>query len=414
MKKYLLWLAIIGFAVTAVANEFYTPTGTPQPNTLASSAAMRAEFQRIEDGFDKLPTMAGNGDLPIFVNTAESQLVAVSISSGRAKLGLVIGQDVQPYDANLITWPSTIDATEVDYLNGVTSNIQDQIDAAAVNSADALPNLLINSDFVVNQEGYAADGVAALAGDEYAHDMWKVTSGAGTVIYQKNSVGDVIIDMITSTSATEYGLYQKNDDLVNTNGETLTLSLYVVSLSSGLNVSGGGLASQAISSTGWHSFTFTSNGTGEFQLSATFTPPGTVYPNFRFNSVKIERGSTRTPYVKPEPRSERLRCEHYLRFLRAAGTETLYQGVARFEDNWTKAIWFPFSQPMRTVHTVTFNDLYFVGSGGNTWQTLVWDSIGGQSDYGIELILTHSLSTAYAGTYYIKGIGATLKIDARY
>jgi len=65
-----------------------------------------------------------------------------------ASLGLVIGVDVmaydatmlvdadiggsvQAYDANLPTWPSTVDATEVGYLNGVTSAIQTQMDTKA-------------------------------------------------------------------------------------------------------------------------------------------------------------------------------------------------------------------------------------------------------------------------------------------
>ena len=42
-----------------------------------------------------------------------------------------IGVTVQGYDANLPAWPSTVDATEVGYLNGVTSSIQTQLDAKA-------------------------------------------------------------------------------------------------------------------------------------------------------------------------------------------------------------------------------------------------------------------------------------------
>tara|TARA_R110000787_G_scaffold105694_5_gene213198 strand:+ start:567 stop:2279 length:1713 start_codon:yes stop_codon:yes gene_type:complete len=71
-----------------------------------------------------------------------------SASVSRTNLGLAIGTDVQPYDAtivvdadigvtvasydsNLPTWPATVDSTEVGYLNGVSSNIQTQIDAKA-------------------------------------------------------------------------------------------------------------------------------------------------------------------------------------------------------------------------------------------------------------------------------------------
>ena len=42
-----------------------------------------------------------------------------------------IGSTVQGYDANLPAWPSSVNATEVGYLDGVTSSIQTQIDAKA-------------------------------------------------------------------------------------------------------------------------------------------------------------------------------------------------------------------------------------------------------------------------------------------
>ena len=42
-----------------------------------------------------------------------------------------IGSTVQGYDANLPAWPASVDATEVGYLNGVTSGIQSQLDVKA-------------------------------------------------------------------------------------------------------------------------------------------------------------------------------------------------------------------------------------------------------------------------------------------
>ena len=70
---------------------------------------------------------AGSGFLAQSSNLSDLD----NASTARTNLGLVIGTDVQAFDANLPTFPSGISATEVSHLNGVTSNIQTQLNAAA-------------------------------------------------------------------------------------------------------------------------------------------------------------------------------------------------------------------------------------------------------------------------------------------
>ena len=66
----------------------------------------------------------------------------------RADLDLEIGTDVQAYDANLPTWPASVSATEVGYLDGVTSAIQTQLaarptsDPSGVTGADVITNMM--------------------------------------------------------------------------------------------------------------------------------------------------------------------------------------------------------------------------------------------------------------------------------
>ena len=107
-------------------SDYYSSTGTPASGSAFESAPVRSEFSLISTGFAKLAPLAGNNNLPVFINSAGSAQEALSISSAKAKLGLAIGVDVQAYDANLPAWPSTVDATEVSYLDGVTSAIQTQ------------------------------------------------------------------------------------------------------------------------------------------------------------------------------------------------------------------------------------------------------------------------------------------------
>jgi 6,7-dimethyl-8-ribityllumazine synthase len=58
--------------------------------------------------------------------------------AARTTLGLVIGTDVQAYDANLPSFPAGISTTEVGYLNGVTSAIQTQLNTKAPLASPAL------------------------------------------------------------------------------------------------------------------------------------------------------------------------------------------------------------------------------------------------------------------------------------
>jgi len=82
-------------------SDYYDSTGAPQQGAVGNSATIRAEFDAIESGFAKLPDLAGNGDLPIFVNSAGNGLTHVTAATARTNLGLAIGTDVQAYDAQL-------------------------------------------------------------------------------------------------------------------------------------------------------------------------------------------------------------------------------------------------------------------------------------------------------------------------
>lgn len=57
-----------------MANEFYSDSGNPGTGAAGSSSVMRAEFAAIEAGFDKLPTMAGNANKAVVVNSGGTAL----------------------------------------------------------------------------------------------------------------------------------------------------------------------------------------------------------------------------------------------------------------------------------------------------------------------------------------------------
>lgn len=59
-------------------NDFYNDSGVPASGAQGSSAVMRAEFALIEAGFNKLPTMTGNGGKIVAVNSGATALEAVT------------------------------------------------------------------------------------------------------------------------------------------------------------------------------------------------------------------------------------------------------------------------------------------------------------------------------------------------
>lgn len=161
-----------------MSNNYYTPTGSPATSSAATSSTIRNEFNIIEDGFDKLPGMSGNSNLPVSVNEGETALEAISIESfldrlglsenlgtfavpasttisdfiktllddadaatARATLGLVIGSAIQAYDAFLASLAALgTGADKMLYLTGVNTAAETTLTAFArtiLDDADA-------------------------------------------------------------------------------------------------------------------------------------------------------------------------------------------------------------------------------------------------------------------------------------
>jgi len=102
-----------------MANPYFTPSGSPATSSTAASSTMRNEFNAIEDGFDKLATLSGNSNLPVFVNTGETGQEAVSIATALTRLGL-------PANLATLTLPASVT------ISAFGATVIDDADAAAV------------------------------------------------------------------------------------------------------------------------------------------------------------------------------------------------------------------------------------------------------------------------------------------
>ena len=65
-----------------MSNSYYVHATFPAPNSPGSSASMRNELELITDGFDKLPTLSGNGYKVAIVNAGGTALIASNALQG--------------------------------------------------------------------------------------------------------------------------------------------------------------------------------------------------------------------------------------------------------------------------------------------------------------------------------------------
>ena len=61
-----------------MSNSYYNHGSFPSTGSAATSASMRAELQLIAAGFDKLPTLSGNANKFVVVNSTGTGLTATS------------------------------------------------------------------------------------------------------------------------------------------------------------------------------------------------------------------------------------------------------------------------------------------------------------------------------------------------
>jgi hypothetical protein len=81
MKKLAAYLLVVLGLGVAFGNDYYDHTTFPQTGAAASSSAMRAELDTIEAGFNKLPTLSGNGNKLVKVNSGATALSTSAVIS---------------------------------------------------------------------------------------------------------------------------------------------------------------------------------------------------------------------------------------------------------------------------------------------------------------------------------------------
>jgi hypothetical protein len=70
-----------------MSNEFFNQTGNPQPNSPGASNQVRSEFLLVQNAFDKLPSMTGNGGKVVIVNPFGTGMTTTMTLSGFSIVG---------------------------------------------------------------------------------------------------------------------------------------------------------------------------------------------------------------------------------------------------------------------------------------------------------------------------------------
>lgn len=82
--------------------------------------------QGIREAINALPTVAGGTGITITANGGGAGIDTINVTAST----------YQAYDANMISWPSTISATEVGYLNGLTEALSTSLSGKQAADAD--------------------------------------------------------------------------------------------------------------------------------------------------------------------------------------------------------------------------------------------------------------------------------------
>lgn len=113
---------------TAIENTLSRDGTTP--NTMSSDIDLNSNDLLNVTNINGTPVSSMQEDAVTTENLrAAGALMDDELTNIADVKALEVGTTVQVYDANLPAWPANVDATEVGYLNGVTSDIQTQIDS---------------------------------------------------------------------------------------------------------------------------------------------------------------------------------------------------------------------------------------------------------------------------------------------
>lgn len=197
--------------------DYLTPNGSAASLTdtftgtlLSTATTHKSAIQTIATEIDNAVEITAGGNITIMSGVID-----------------VKSNTYQAYDENMISWPTFISATEIGYLDGVTGNVQDQINALTVGSLPSVANDPVypnNGDAWYNTTDHTinvaqGEGTTKFSGTFVAWDMtpdtFTFTDETGIAASTAKVSNTITVSginhptAISATGGTGYG-YQKN------------------------------------------------------------------------------------------------------------------------------------------------------------------------------------------------------------
>lgn len=323
-------------------NEFYDHTGFPQTNTRASSALMRAELDAVEQGFDKLPVLAGNGGEIVTVKADATGL------ESKTQVELHLVRD----DGDVYTGAHDFTGATI------TAPTQSTADSSTKVATTAFVNNVAMNPALPNQTGNAGKFVTT----DGTNASW---GSVGTTLQTLGifSAAAATVNPVSSMDVIENGVYQTSLDagaqLHLAASSTLFCAAHISNgVGSNVSTSPDGITwtSRALSTAS--NWTIESDGTGFLAVENAATVVNYSATGVTFSVTTSLPGNRQTGANLVS----RTTGEYMTRG--TASTTTLYHTV----NNGTT--WTTQTAPVANMNTLQVNSGLYVGSaGGSSYYT---------------------------------------------
>lgn len=338
--------------------------------------------------------------LPALPNTFKLSLVIMSDETETEKLTTsVLELETEPTLTSasieefepLSEYAQTVLGKITEFANGTAKVKFAETADTAKNTSN--PNLLINSDFRVNQRGQTT--YTGTTSGTYTADRWCLYDDGGTFSTQTN----------TLTIANQYYVFvQSIEDYASLLGKTLTLSIKVSSISSPddyrlyyRDTAQHDPVQASITGPGIFTYTFTPD------TSATKLQVGirnrTAGASISFEYIKLELGTTATTF-SPRPYAEELvLCQRYYQKIKSNyGGTNLNMAIAR--SSTTVRIFVNLTATLRTAPTIINKNINIFKLSDSTTLTIADNSLTLQCCSNNQCVLNFTTTGLTAGTLY--------------